>query len=139
MKNLLLLLVFGFAATVNLSAQKVIEYKYDESGNRIHRGLRVEEQVVAQRVTGEEINNRLLETVNVKVSPNPTKGLLKVNIAATDADVVSVSLFSMKGILLKKVDNEKIVELDLSAYATGNYVLNVRVNENSRSWNVIKE
>ena len=80
----LLLVLLPFFA----EAQTVISFSYDSSGNRIKREI-----VLESRSIGDEHIKEFTETISakqIKIYPNPTRGLLKVEIAGCAFSMVSI-------------------------------------------------
>lgn len=77
----------------------------------------------------------------VTVYPNPTKGNLKVYLDGSDNNV-EVSLFNLEGSLyfstIKDVSSNRVINLDLSSFKDGVYVLSLKSETVSQSIKIIK-
>lgn len=129
----MLIPAFGFA-------QKIV-YTYDASGNRISR-LKVSNTIVQappRRESGQQ--NDDLAAPTVSVGPTPTTGPLTVSLSCLgDTDDCCLLLTNMAGqTLLSQPMNTTEAMLDLSAYATGCYLLQVVLNGNSQTYKIIKK
>jgi len=73
-----------------------------------------------------------------KVFPNPTSGKLKL-----EGDVLvnaNVAIYDINGKqLLIKSSNESILEIDISPYSSGTYILKVEVDSKIYNQVIIKE
>ncbi|MCQ2263765.1 MAG: T9SS type A sorting domain-containing protein [Bacteroidales bacterium] len=76
-------------------------------------------------------------SINVKVYPNPTTGLINVDCAAINADVTVYDMFG-KLMMTSKIANER-TELDFSAFAPGMYIVRIADANNSTNVKVVKE
>ena len=148
-KPLFLFIFFCFCCTVNLVFGSTIEYKYDSAGNRVSR------QVVLLRSAKDD--NRedsipeppilsQLGPEEIRIAPNPTKGLLHVSVNAQDNHTdespaeLRLLLYSAQGALLqdhKTLDRE--ISLNLSDYTPGHYILKVFLGESSMEFKIIKQ
>jgi len=152
MKRFLLFLLF-FALFMGynnlLSAQeKIIEFGYDESGNRITR------QVIELKMKNSspvdttvdnsdqqgEIYTEIIDNHNVAVFPNPTKGQFKVVINDYQNDMdASIYLHSVGGILIFSDENARAeTHIDIGKSENGAYILTVTISGKSRTWKIIK-
>ncbi|MDP5077493.1 MAG: T9SS type A sorting domain-containing protein, partial [Nonlabens sp.] len=75
------------------------------------------------------------DTAVFKVYPNPTNDV--ITIASGQNDIEQINLYNMQGQMLlnKKTSSATAVEVDLSAYASGIYLLKVN---NSQTIRVVK-
>lgn len=113
--------------------------------NQLARGLEVGSTVeTADAKRKDDIIRERLKTeegeIGFNVYPNPTKGLIKMEISNMPLNSVSeLRLYDLSGnqILLKK-NIEKNAEIDISRYKDGIFILRVKVNEKTFDWKVIK-
>ncbi|ULC59034.1 pectinesterase family protein [Flaviramulus sp. BrNp1-15] len=77
----------------------------------------------------------------VAVSPNPTSGTLNVYVSGED-DKVEVSLYDLQGRLFdistKNITSSRIINLDLSNFKNGIYLLSLNANTVNKSVKIIK-
>lgn len=137
----ILLLLLG-----NLSgyAQATYSFTYDASGNRLVRSITLlksasienKDTLANNQLTFEDlIGNR-----PVKIYPNPTKGLLKVEIPFTDEPSATLKIFSLQGgLVISKDVNSVFTEIDLSNQPAGMYILRIGIMELTSEWKIIKD
>jgi hypothetical protein len=78
--------------------------------------------------------------INLSVFPNPTAGMLTLNVAGEDASLLSYQLFDASGRLIdsnNKLNSTTTISLD--GYATGVYTLSVsRENKQVKSFRLVR-
>ncbi len=142
-KNTLTLIAIAVTAIVAHAQSSVpLEITYDAAGNRTVRK-------VLQLSFATGVNNNSdtsyyvdqLQTMQLKVYPNPTKGEISVKInGLEDRTERNIRIFDFQGrILYEKSSTEQHLDIDLSAYPTGNYIIEIVANNEHTSWKVIKE
>lgn len=122
-----------------VEAQTVISYAYDSSGNRIKREI-----VLESRSIGDKQKEEFTEPLSgkqLKIYPNPTKGLLKVEIAGwEDLDKCRFLLHSVSGKLVSEgAFNDAVTEIDMTDCINGVYLLSVEINGENTVWKIIKK
>jgi len=132
--------------TISISAGPPVgpklEYSYDMSGNCTGRNVIILQS--SAKVSSEQQEPAITffedKQVNVKIYPNPTQGYLKVEIPDfTGNEYIMMSLYDMSGKLYKNFKvKESNVELDMSGYSTGTYILRMNRNGKYSSWRIIK-
>ena len=127
-------------AITSLSAQSV-SYTYDASGNRTARVINL--SASPQLRASEEATplEDLLAERKIKIYPNPTKGMLAVEIIDFTEEIQGeYFVYDMSGRMLKR---EKAapgkVSLDLSNQPNGVYLLRINLNGESVTWKIVKE
>lgn len=120
-----------------------VEYTYDSSGNCTGRNviiLQSSAKLLEQEQKQEDLPIFEDKQVNVKIYPNPTRGQLKVEIPEFQYnEAVVFSIYDMSGRLYKNQKaTESIVDLDLSSYSAGTYILRMNRNGKYSSWRIIK-
>jgi len=135
-----LLLWLLFLAGVVTYGQNKVEFTYDNAGNRISR------QIVSLNKSTYlsdtiSIFEDHLEERTVKLYPNPTYGLLTMEISSLKADEkVMVQVTDMNGhILLKEVQTTSSFKIDLTSRSKGFYILSATIGRERREWKIIKE
>ena len=127
---------------IQTSSYADVQYSYDASGNRIKKEIVLNTKQSIQTVD-ENIKpaSEMLSERNIKIFPNPTHGILKIEInplEKEDNSIIAVS--KMSGQLLIQFDNvESSTEMDLSQYANGLYLLQIVINGENSVWKIIKE
>lgn len=82
--------------------------------------------------------------VNTKVYPNPTSGLLKVEVIGDSPngirDRVKVRVTSLTGVtLINKEETSCVFDIDLSNYSPGIYLVIISANNQTTCLKVVKE
>lgn len=121
-------------------ADNIIVFNYDSSGNRISRSLRLSEEnginvQIEKRI--EPTEELALIDLEVKATPNPTPGLLHVEVDCDDSELQEISIFDIKGLLISQKE-KAISDFDLSGRSSGIYILVVKTSFGSTSYKIIK-
>ena len=125
-------------------ADRII-YTYDASGNRT---LREKEIVYRTRsvVDGEsdepdEYSDTLSVYNKVTVYPNPTEGLLRIDITGMErVGRSSLSAYSQSGQLLMGVSPlSDSNEIDLTGYPSAVYYFVIAIDDKTSTWKIIKK
>jgi len=138
MKKIILILLFIVPSFICF-AQKV-SYSYDVAGNRVKREIVMNAQ--AKPISTTSVLNESLSEKTVKIRPNPTSGILCIEIMGYDShnDNCKVQLFNLSRqcIYSKYVKSQQEI-LDISSQKNGIYILLITLNGKQLSWKVIKE
>ena len=129
-----------FIAT-NLPAQNVT-YEYDDAGNRIERAIIP--QSMMKSSSSMPISTPMEDIVaehRLKIYPNPTKGMLSVEIGNYSSDLqADFRILDMTG---RTINTQKAksgtVYFDLSNHPSGVYLLRININGEIVTWKVIKK
>ena len=132
----LLFVVLSMWAAADAYAQNKIKYTYDSAGNRLSR----QKEIVVQTRGALSDEEELSET-KVTIYPNPTKGMLKVDISGVEKfENARISLYDLTGKLLQQwAGISQSNEIDLSERTSGVYIMQIVYNGNASSWKIIKE
>lgn len=141
MRNIILVAFFSFLGILQLKAQQYkTDYDYDFSGNIVSRKTI---QLSATRSVIDSLpTTRAFEDIatHIKIYPNPTKGFLKIEISDyTIKEDITILVYDLAGRLLinnKTIDS--LIDLDLSPYQNGTYILRLIRNEEKSEWKIIK-
>ena len=139
--------------TIAQSNTEVIEFQYDLAGNRIVRQVIVLEKKSmlddSTKITGDPsktYNNQLkyievIGQIEVSIFPNPNGGQFKVEVNNTENDINGkLYLHTMDGTLIYHEDHlEKNTEIDISIRQNGAYILSVIINNEKKTWKIIKQ
>lgn len=141
MKKQLLLFFFLFSGTTLGFSQKVV-YQYDDAGNRVKRFIQIEASKANKNYTYQA--DSVIEKTpdfTLKVYPNPTRGTLGVEIQGTKEDeTITLMLFSSTGAMLyNRQGNTGLNAIDITSYATGIYILKVKIGEEISEYKIIKQ
>lgn len=119
-----------------------IEISYDAAGNRITRKvLQVSMMAKGGSYSDSTYYIDQMQSVLMKVYPNPTQGKVYVEMQGGDEIGNSkIRLFDSHGRLIHEQEGDGyVVELDLSTYPTGYYIIDLYVNEEHTIWKIIKK
>jgi hypothetical protein len=95
--------------------------------------------IIAFIVTG---TSDIPATDKVRVYPNPTNGFLNISFERTSENYFKIELFNRLGNLLKsevKQKNDGQIQLDLSGYSPGLYLLRIKSQKESYQISIIKK
>ena len=144
--KIIILLIILFPISL-FAQQRQIQMEYDDAGNRISqkivylpsRSRAIQTPDSTSNTTG--YTNEKIGEYEIRVYPNPTKGVLKVQILGMDSEQnSSLCLFNSKGTLLIQQNlEEQEGTLDLSLNPSGVYILTVLVNGIQKEFKIIKE
>jgi hypothetical protein len=151
MKTIVLIALLGFGLMAQ--AQISIGFNYDDNGNQIKRGIRVNGVIERKEVVSNQISDLLKEPVTktdsisvgtyaIKVYPNPTRGFVNLQIdGIADKDLVYYKLINMQGqwLLAQTQVNDRLTTIDLERMANGIYFLYTLVNGETKIWRLVKE
>lgn len=131
-------------AAPTLYPQGVVSYTYDANGNRVARILSVEalesmQKSVPDNSDTEASANEI--SSDVLIYPNPTTGMLKVEIRGdSNWEYIDYSVFSFDGdLLFLNRAQPPLFEIDLTAIPDGTYVLKLTIGLKVSSFKVIKQ
>lgn len=140
----LLLLSVLFSATAN--AQLNYGFTYDSRGNRVTRALIVLKSgaIPTDTLQAKKIEKPLDDLVGLqktRIYPNPTKGLLRIDMPALTEQEAIISLHDSNGrLIIQQPAVELNNELNLSTYPSGIYIMSIQIGRNDRKeWKIIKE
>jgi len=144
MKHYYLLISFLSLFSIAGMSQNMVSYAYDNAGNRISR------KIVALNSNPSHIKNDsvapapvvdLLGERKITVYPNPTQGMLGVEITGgDDKDQLQISLYNADG---KQLQNRQVESgtnpVNMNAYPSGWYILRVQAGEKRMEFKIIKQ
>ncbi|GHV43774.1 hypothetical protein FACS1894180_3860 [Bacteroidia bacterium] len=140
-------LLLAASAGNNAFAQSV-SFGYDAAGNRVARTVVLPASSNAPRLqSGEDETppepfvEQLAQDLQVKIYPNPTKGLLQVELNGLDSDeTAQITVFSTNGtLLLQTAATAALTPVDMSAYPAGVYVLTLTIRGKPTDYKIIKK
>lgn len=121
------------------NAQTMIYYTYDASGNRVSRGTTI---MLTRSATMEQetISETLNPVKKVYIKQHPTIDRVIINIDGwTSETIASISIHNISGYRLYQSSlKQAVTEIDLPTYASGNYILQVTVDNKKYTWKIIK-
>lgn len=141
MRNTILISLLSLLGVSQLQAQQYkTDYAYDLSGNITSRKTI---QLSATRSVLDSLPaTRAFEDIatHIKIYPNPTKGFLKIEVSDyTIKEDITILVYDLAGRLLintKTIDS--LIDLDLSSYQNGTYILRLIRNKEKSEWKIIK-
>ena len=138
----LLSVVLSMWAGLDICAQR-IKYTYDSAGNRLTRQKEIVVQTRGALSDEEEpsVYEEELSETKVTIYPNPTRGMLKVDISGVEKfENARISLYDLTGTLLQQwgsISQSNMV--DISDRTPGMYIMQIVYNGNTSSWKIVKE
>lgn len=136
-----------------LFAPQPIKFTLDEFGNRIKRNiitLKSANVFTETDSTGfnyfdladpdEKFEDNLGDR-KVVILPNPTKGLLSVEIIGYEDEInTTLYLYNLSGkLLISKMPANIPITLDLNTYPSGIYILKIKLCDKVSEWKIVKE
>lgn len=143
MKKILFIIFFALMQLPSC-AQYEISYTYDAAGNRIKRELLLgKSQTRAKREQGEYPNSYVdkLDKQQITITPNPTRGKIRVLIdkySSDDRYVISVYTIGGSQVFYS-ANVEATTDIDLSNHSNGVYILKIANANKSITWKIIKQ
>lgn len=138
-----LLSVLSLWISPSIYAQQRIKYTYDESGNRIKKEIVLSStrSVLGNMEEEPSAYEEKLHETKVTIYPNPTQGILKVDISGVDKfEKAQISLYDLTGKLLQQWANVlQSNVIDLTGQTPGMYIMQIAYNGQISSWKIIKE
>lgn len=125
-----------------------IEFSYDQGGNRISRTLLVEKMMQGESKSGlmSESSSEIKATdlynseMIVFIYPNPSSGILNIEIINMPSEAKNeLSIYDLKGTqLLIKKNFGTPLEVDISSFRDGVYIMRIKINKIVSDWKIIK-
>lgn len=141
----MLLVAAWFAGLSGFAQTKVYEFDYDASGNRVERQLITLKSASLASSLGEnpeqEVFEGILDEREIKIYPNPTKSLLRVEIPLHGQEQqVFLRAYNMQGALIAdQVVTDETSRVDLSNRPPGMYILRISSGQSVSEWKIVKE
>lgn len=126
---------------IRTSAQTV-SYAYDNAGNCIERSILIGNKSVTIDDQNEYFVEESIAETQMKIYPNPTKGMLRVDFGAVpENNAISIVIYDMQGrmVFSNRTDGESSLPIDLTSRPNGIYIMKVRIGNKETSWKIIKE
>ncbi|MEA4967235.1 MAG: T9SS type A sorting domain-containing protein [Bacteroidaceae bacterium] len=134
---IVLLLSYSFIASQTTN----VEFNYDADGNMILRKIIVVPSNIKGNPNQDDVISEEIGQQKIKIYPNPTNGIIKLDISEIDDLLNNYCLiYSLNGtLLLKKKISGSLTEIDLSSYETGSYLMDICLGDKTSRWKVIKQ
>lgn len=126
------------------SAQTMFEFTYNESGHRELREVILLKSAAAIQDTmiSKQTEMPLAREIGLQellIYPNPTKGIVRIEIPLLDSEAF-IRVYDSNGkAIIQKTVNEPSSGINLSGEPSGIYILSIRIGSNKKEWKVIKE
>ncbi len=141
--SFLLILLMLLLSTGVSQAQSTVSFGYDAAGNRINRVIVLNQLRSAQEEeTVEEIfYSEVLKDLEIRIYPNPTEGLLKVDIQnLPEQQTADIFLYNLSGkLLITKKGVSESTDIDLTGHPAGTYLMKIIAGEQHTEWKIIKK
>ena len=145
-----LLIAFISVSMLNMNAQttttkQVVEFSYDEHGNRTKRALTTititNPQQVKKNQQDIEPTEDFMGERTIKIFPNPTRGDLNVNITnLKENDHLTVTIYDMNGrTIISTPITEGSNAVDMNAQAQGMYIMLITNGKERLEYKIVKE
>lgn len=139
---IVLLLAVAVAPFIAQS-QTVVEFTYDNSGNRITRTvISMKSTTIGNGELGEQSLKPLEDQIGLqetRIYPNPTKGLLRIDFPSLDTREAMVQVYDSHGKLIIQQSASISNEVDLSSCPSGFYIMIIRIGQDKKEWKIIRE
>ncbi len=140
----ILLVFFMIAGFQDIYSQTKVSYGYDAAGNRVSRTIVITQLKSAPAPEQEEhttVYSEMLSGIKLDIYPNPTDGLLKVEIHnLPEGQTAGIMLYNLSGqLILTKKGIEKSAEIDISNQQAGTYLMKIVAGEYQTEWKIIKK
>lgn len=147
--SLVLFVLFGCVSSL---AQEIrVEYLYNKNGARISRKVivmprnlqRQSLEIDSSHDEDKPLITDILEKCKIRIYPNPTKGVLKIEIVPegniTLPNIGLILYDNLGKTLLRKEYTDISVVLEITDYPTGWYVLELISGNSKKQYKIIKE
>jgi hypothetical protein len=142
---------YAYDSTGNRVRREVIVIQHSPPAPNIHNKDSLGDYVVSgnSKVTkienldntpGNDKHKSLIGERKITISPNPTKGDLKIEISNLNSDSKGmITITDMSGKVISIIKNAgSLIYVDLSSAARGSYVLKIVIDGMSKEWVVMK-
>lgn len=146
--RLFILLIIVCPFICQLFGQTTFAFTYDDSGNRTARTILLlkraitansETELQMPEYKHEQIEENIGSSI-VKIYPNPTDGLLNIELHNKNGQKTFIRLYNVNGkMLIDKIVYDQNTVIDLSEQPAGIYILNVTIENKTMEWKIIKD
>jgi len=144
MKTIIQTILLFFLITVcsqALYSQDKVLYGYDAAGNRISRKIEIKlKSASAPEEEEPAVYSEMLSDIELKIYPNPTDGLLKIEIRnLPENQTANIWLYNMSGRLITSLKGiTDFANIDISEQPIGTYLMKIVAGEYQTEWKIIK-
>ena len=126
-----------------LHSQNKVTYGYDAAGNRISRTIVLSPTSAPAPIEEEEpvVYTETFADIKLKIYPNPTTGLLKVEIHnLPKGQTADIWLYAMSGQLINTFKNvSDAISINISNQPAGIYLMRIMAGDFRTEWKIIKK
>ena len=121
-----------------------VTYQYDDAGNRVlrHSIIKMSSSSKAKKaVVDSTVQKETIGKQEILIYPNPTKGVLKIEMTGYDTDTpVKLLLTDANGRpLIERTLIQSSELVDITAYPVGWYLMRIVRGAEIKEWKIIKE
>ena len=146
MKRIFVIVLFTVFFISAHSQNPQLKYEYDNAGNRISRVIVFDKKsqtnnADTSNVVDVPLITEWLDKNKIEVYPNPTSGVLRVEINnITEPVSGKMAIYSIEGKMLDHYETiHKSTRIDFSQYSDGIYLFRISFNGKSCEWKIIKQ
>ncbi|MDR1372203.1 MAG: T9SS type A sorting domain-containing protein [Dysgonamonadaceae bacterium] len=144
--------------TTSETEKRLIKFAYDAAGNRISRTITLlpnttlrsakneasteEVEVEVEGIEEPEVHSEVINETEIRIYPNPTRGMLKVEIDnLPSGNFANILLYDLSGRLIEiKQKVEFSTEFNLVSQPAGTYIMKITAEGvEQTSWKIIKQ
>jgi len=141
---LLACLLVAVLFSAQAHAQTNYGFTYDASGNRLTRAvILLKSATISDTLQAKKAEKILEDQIGLqktRIYPNPTKGMLRIDLPSLTDQEAILKVYDQSGRLIM---NNPVVssgnEVDLSSSPTGFYIMVIQIGQERKEWKIIKE
>lgn len=142
MKRLIITIATVACATLASAQSSIpIEISYDAAGNRITRKVLQISKMSRGSIADSSYYLDQMQSIQMKVYPNPTQGKVHVEISETrESPLLKIRILDNWGRLIhENQECGNVLELDISSYPDGYYIVELFADDEHTTWKIIKK
>lgn len=141
LKKIQAFLAFYLLLSGTVFSQQIVNFTYDDSGNRTDRYITIERVTESDSLKQQEIKELdYLAEENIKVYPNPTYGKINIEFSVTPETPAFLTLSDQSGRFVESYEIQNASsQIDLSTYGRGVYFLRIAVKGEKLLYKIIKQ
>lgn len=125
---------------------QTLTYYYDETGNRTEKVIVLQKSASISSTDSKAIEEKEISTKDFEVLlyPNPTDGIIKVEVNSNEPDEaessqLQIEVYDLTGrVILNTPANIGLTLVNLSSHADGTYIMIMKYGERTSRWKIIK-
>jgi len=141
-KTISILIIMLLCSFAHVQGQTKVGFDYDLDGNMIHRKIvTMLSPAVKSEMKDTASVSDIIGEQKITIYPNPTKGLFQIAIKTLDSNQKNYFLlYSISGTKLQQKNiSDSYMDIDISNYPKGVYLLDVILGDKVSRWKVIKQ